>query len=300
MPNLQTTITDSLFRVPCPFQLGQAIYWLSRMKPQEDDPLASGDFDRAVIRLRNRKDEWLRPPVSDVDAITPREGGVGWDVFTGALNLVGTTGALPYELQAALLLQDDRVKWRGRIDRLVHRMLSRWYNTWILEKHFEELEWLWPSPPWKVADVPLLGLLPTSREWHPAYRSASGLALLVESHYGAQTSIIPCQGEWSKTPDGLKVQYTRQFRATLILGSDEHPVDDDVAARLLTEDGRQRLLGLLAEILDVDIQWTVDAVFRTMVLKGVCWNDNKAVLNRDAFFHQESVLNDTTMVRLVG
>ncbi len=188
-PLSDLTIAEAVFLAPERFRLGSLITWIGRFE-RLADPLAGGDFDRALVRIRHRQDR--RPPVHDVDNLVRGADG-RWDLFTGMLNLVGATGVLAYSAQEPYAAEGPA---REAADRLLHRLVAEWYDIRLDDKDAADLS----------ADCP---------SWQ---RSPLGMSLSLRARFGVPIQIEPCLAAWYSSDDTQSRLFTRQCRGRVIVG----------------------------------------------------------------------------------
>lgn len=120
------TVLDLLLTSPQRFGLGHAIRLLGLAKGT-DDPLAGGDWDRAVVRICHR----LAPKVAlhEVDNVRLVEGGrqgdVWYELTTPVLNVVGVTGVTAPDLWRVC-----SEKELTPLHAVTHRLVAIWYESW--------------------------------------------------------------------------------------------------------------------------------------------------------------------------
>lgn len=181
-----TSIADVMVQEPWRFRLGPLIRWLGRIEGVAD-PLAGGDFDRAVVRVRHRQDR--RPPVHDVDDLRRAPDG-RWDLWTGAWNVIGTTGVLAYREQAEL---GPAGPVRDGTDRLLHLLVASWYDDWRDEGE-------------------------PSLDFHPWECSPQGLAIALRNQFGVPVQVEPCVIAGTASAVGSGRFLTRQEVARVLIG----------------------------------------------------------------------------------
>ena len=111
---------------PTCYQLGPTIRLLG-MTSSSIDPLGGGDWDAAMVRIRHHDNPSIA--LHEVQKVH-RLSDQSFELFTPVLNVTGVTGLVP--------------DWRRQtkedlnaFDRITHRLIADWYETWRSEANSE-------------------------------------------------------------------------------------------------------------------------------------------------------------------